>query len=162
MKFPIEDDARIHFAQMHGEVSCSECHMVCVGTEGLKGHVRAFHQQQKQNSVLQSHSATAVHGFHHQQQLTQQAPSTSQVPGTNPITPRLRAPEKPEKPLSAYCRFTKKFYGSVKMENPELKLFEIGSIMGQKWRRLKPDEKKEYQDAWKADMGRFTYDVRRE
>ena len=43
-KFPTEDNARVHYAQIHGEVKCSECHMVCVGTEGLKGHVKAFHQ----------------------------------------------------------------------------------------------------------------------
>ena len=39
-----KDNARVHYAQIHGEVKCSECHMVCVGTEGLKGHVKAFHQ----------------------------------------------------------------------------------------------------------------------
>ena len=43
-KFPTEDNARIHYAKIHGEVECSECPMVCAGTEGLKGHVEAFHQ----------------------------------------------------------------------------------------------------------------------
>ena len=114
-----------------------------------------------QNSVMVAaqqlhHSAapgaTAVQhlgkGFHHNQ--LPQAPLVSQAPGTNPTPPKA-----PEKPLSAYMRFSKKFHRSIKAENPELKIWEIGSIIGGKWRNLKAHEKNEYQDAWRADKTKY-------
>ena len=52
-------------------------------------------------------------------------------------------------------RFSKKMYSVVKAEHPELKTFEFGSIIGQRWKRLRPSEKREYQDAWEADMVRY-------
>ena len=36
-----------------------------------------------------------------------------------------------------------------------MKLWEIGSIIGGKWRDLKAEEKKEYQDAWNLDKVRI-------
>ena len=66
----------------------------------------------------------------------------------------LRPPKAPEKPLSAYMRFSKKCWESVRTEHPGMKLWEIGSIIGGKWRDLKAEEKKEYQDAWNLDKVR--------
>ena len=66
----------------------------------------------------------------------------------------MQPPKAPEKPLSAYMRFSKKCWESVRTEHPDLKLWEIGSIIGGKWRDLDPKEKKEYQDAWTSDKVR--------
>ena len=66
----------------------------------------------------------------------------------------MQPPKAPEKPLSAYMRFSKKQWDSVRTEHPDLKLWEIGTIIGQKWRDLRADEKKEYQDAWNVDKVR--------
>ena len=52
-------------------------------------------------------------------------------------------------------RFSKKMYSVVKAEHPELKRFEFGSILGQRWKRLGPSEKREYQDACEADMVQY-------
>ncbi len=72
-KFPTEDNCRIHYQQIHGEVKCSECHMVCVGTEGLKGHVKSFHQAGGGNAAPpapptihpQLHPQALGNGYHH-------------------------------------------------------------------------------------------------
>ena len=81
------------------------------------------------------------------------APSVALIPVANKTLPK--APPKPEKPLSAYMRFSKKMYSVVKAEHPELKMFEFGSIIGQRWKRLRPSEKREYHDAWEADMVQY-------
>ena len=66
----------------------------------------------------------------------------------------LVPPKAPEKPLSAYMRFSKECWKSLRKEHPDLKLWEIGNIIGGKWRGLKAEEKKKYQDAWKQDKVR--------
>ena len=50
--FPSEDEARVHYARMHGEVDCSECLMACVGTEGLKAHIKISHQEDCHSQLI--------------------------------------------------------------------------------------------------------------
>ena len=74
------------------------------------------------------------------------------------LSDSLLPPKAPEKPLSAYMRFSKKCWASLRKQHPDLKMWEIGNIIGGKWRDLKAEEKKEYQDAWSLDKVRlFTY-----
>jgi SWI/SNF-related matrix-associated actin-dependent regulator of chromatin subfamily E protein 1 len=70
----------------------------------------------------------------------------------------VNPPKAPEKPLSAYMRFSKKIWDSVRAEHPDLKLWELGTIIGAKWRELAPPEKSIFQDAWGSEkVGNSTY-----
>ncbi|XP_066931706.1 SWI/SNF-related matrix-associated actin-dependent regulator of chromatin subfamily E member 1-like [Clytia hemisphaerica] len=72
-----------------------------------------------------------------------------------------KPPKQPDKPLPAYMRYSRKVWEKVKAGHPEMKMWDIGKLIGEQWRNLPEDErqgffaeyeveKAEYQDAMKA------------
>merc|ERR1712228_769368 len=68
---------------------------------------------------------------------------------------KKKDPNAPKRPTSAYFFFAGDVRPGLREENPGLKITEVASLIGAKWRELDDDEKKPYQAQAAKDKKRY-------
>merc|ERR1719491_367940 len=79
-----------------------------------------------------------------------------------PTTKRAKKPKDPNAPKRArgsFVFFTFEMRPKIMIEFPDIKFVEMGSLMGERWRALTPEQKSVFENQAKADKERFNIEM---
>jgi structure-specific recognition protein 1 len=72
---------------------------------------------------------------------------------------KQKDPEQPKRARGSFVFFTFDERPNVMAENPGIKFVEMGTLLGEKWRNLPPEEKQRYEDMALEDKQRFNREM---
>jgi hypothetical protein len=75
------------------------------------------------------------------------------------IKKKIKDPNAPKRPTTAYFCFMKEVREQVKEENSNLKVSELSKIMGKMWRDMNSDDKEKYNKEAAKDKERYKKDM---
>ena len=64
---------------------------------------------------------------------------------------KLNPPTPPKRPLVPYMRFCKQVWETIKRDNPDLKMGEIGKMIGQRWHNMADKKKQKLLDQYESE-----------
>lgn len=68
---------------------------------------------------------------------------------------KAKDPNAPKKPQTAFFLWLNENRESIKKENPDAGLGQIGKIAGEKWREISDEDKQEYNDKYKIEKEKY-------
>jgi len=72
---------------------------------------------------------------------------------------KKKDPNAPKRPITAYFFFAADVRPQIKKENSDMSITEIATIIGQKWRKLKDEEKVPYEEQASKDKERYNREM---
>jgi hypothetical protein len=74
---------------------------------------------------------------------------------------KVKDPAAPKRARGSFVFFTFDMRPQILKEFPGIKFVELGTIMGERWRALSPEEKKKYEDMAAEDKQRFNEEMQK-
>lgn len=68
---------------------------------------------------------------------------------------KKKDPDAPKRSLSAYMFFANENRDVVRSENPGVSFGQVGKLLGEKWKKLTPEEKTPFETKAEADKKRY-------
>ena len=85
--------------------------------------------------------------------------STSAEADTRSVGPICK-PEPPEKPVLPYMKYSKKIWDDIKIKKPDLKLWQIGKVIGRMWKDLPVVDKQPYIEEYNKEKADYLIRLR--
>ena len=74
---------------------------------------------------------------------------------------KVKDPAAPKRARGSFVFFTFDTRPQIMKEYPGIKFVELGTLMGERWRALTPEEKKKYEDMAAEDKIRFNHEMQK-
>ena len=73
---------------------------------------------------------------------------------------KKKDPNAPKRPTSAYFFYAGDVRPGIREENPDMKITEVMSLIGEKWRELEEEDKKPYEEQAAKDRKRYEKEMK--
>ena len=72
---------------------------------------------------------------------------------------KKKDPNAPKRATTAFMFYSTKMRPIIKEEKPDIKFTEMGKLIGEKWRELSSEDKKEFDDMANKDKKRYSVEM---
>lgn len=135
-----------------GQLSKYTSHMYTSLTPQEKGEWNLRAQQDKARFDEEMRSYVPPPGHDAQGNLVEDRPAVKRQK-------KPKDPNAPKRARGSFVFFTFEMRPKIMAEFPGIKFIEMGSIMGERWRALSPEEKGRFEEMARNDKGRFTKEM---
>jgi len=76
-------------------------------------------------------------------------------------TKKKKDPNAPKRPMTAFLRYSQEHREEIKKKNPDWKVTEISTKLGEQWKKLSKDKKSSYEKEYEKDKEKYDKEVKK-